>query len=105
MTLVDKSWVNWSSYFSDSAGCNIFTSAVGIEALIEVINFDRYEAYYLSLPGFYVFELKLSDEDIPILLNPSGVISLLTKDAFDITGLLALLKCYSLRWSYDRSIS
>ena len=105
MTLVDKSRVNWSSYFSGSAGYNIFTNVVGIKALIEVINFDRYKAYYLNLPGFYVCELKLGDEDIPILLNPSGVISLLTKDAFDVTGLLALLKCYSLRWSYDRSIS
>ena len=52
MTLVDKSWVNWSSYFSDRAGYNIFTNVVGIKALIEVINLDRYKAYCLSLPGF-----------------------------------------------------
>ena len=94
MTLVDKSRVNWSSYSSDSAGYNIFTNVVGTNALIEVINFDRYKAYYLNLPGLYVFELKLSDEDIPILLNPSGVISLLTKEAFDVIGLLALLVSY-----------
>ena len=56
--------------------------------------FDRCNAHNLSLPGFYNLGLELSDEDIPILLNPSGVISLLTKEAFDVIGLLALLASY-----------
>lgn len=65
--------------------------------------FDRREAYYLILLLFYVLELKLGDDDMPILLNPFEVRSLLSKDGLDASEPFALLTCCSSGWSYGRS--
>lgn len=54
---------------------------------------DRCDAHSVNLLGLGVLGFKVDDEDMPILLNPFGVRSLLMKDAFDVLGLSALLTC------------
>lgn len=68
-------------------------NSVGIKARVWVSKLDRCSAHSVSLLGLGVLGFKVDSEDMPILLNPSGVMSLLTKDAFDVLGLSALLTC------------
>lgn len=57
----------------------------------------------MILPLLYVLVLELGGEDMPILLNPFAVRSLLTKDVLDVSEPCELLTCCHLGWSYGRS--
>lgn len=71
----------------------MFFNIVGMKALVWANSLARCDAHSVSLLGLGVLGFKVDSDDMPILLNPSGVRSLLTKDEFDVLGLSALLTC------------